>query len=57
MDEAWEANAEKLDNAGDNIEVLEDYVRGYDTLDAAELSDLLDGLDEEAFPTAVTEAE
>lgn len=57
MYEAWGANAEALDNAGGLIEILEDYVAHYSTLDAAELSDLLDGLAEEDFPTAVSEAE
>ena len=57
MFEAWGANAEALDNAGDNIEILENYVARYSTLDAAELSDLLDNLAEEDFPTAVSEAE
>ena len=54
---AWGANADKLDKAGDNIEILEDYVARYSTFDAAELSDLLGNLAEEDFPTAVSEAE
>ena len=57
MYEAWGANAEALDNAGDNIEILEDYVNGYSTLDAAELSDLLGYLAQDDFPTAVSETE
>ena len=57
MFDAWDENADKLDDAGGNIEILEDYVARYSTFDAAELSDLLDKLGEEEFPMAVSETE
>ena len=57
MYDAWDENADKLDKAEGLIEILEDYVARYSTFDAAELSDLLDNLAEEGFPTAVSEAE
>ena len=55
MSEAWEENATKLDDPGDNIELLYRYVDNYAELDPAGLSELLDKLVEEDFPMAVTE--
>ena len=55
MDEAWEENATKLDDPGDNIEYLSQFVDGHGTLEPAGLSEPPGWLDEEDFPTAVTE--